>query len=1142
MKKVNLPGVAVFILCLFLHCFFSPVVQADESSIFTISTVKPNILFILDNSNSMDEDFYGNCVTSWRTGSRSVESRRSLINLVNTYSDQMRLGLMSFRLDSSSKYQLHNGEYFVSYDPRSYCPNPPAACADYCKTDDAGKRATCQTACVAQNASFDATYTKTNPNGQDAILNITPGPIRDRYCDLIYPKTQAIINPTDPTRYIYYKTPGTFYDGSNYGNAFCYSGGGYSTGDYPVTNNYGCYQVKTGTSDDGSGYSSYWFGGGFQPTDEDFALGFYNFGMRQDWQYSGRTWFANTSPGDGFLHVAVADNPSDNTQKNALLAKLTLNENDENAYMSCGNTGNPNNCDYIVNAGLTPTAGTFQSAVNYLQGGSSPIQYWCQKNFVVFVTDGLPSVNESGGADTAANLMPAVESKITALRTLTKTLGGTAYNFNIETYVLGMGLSAGAKTQLDRMAVAGNTAVNGHAYYADNPTQLATELNNILQDIVEKTYSFSTASVASNRVSGDNFLYEAAFDPKSGQSYWPGHVIKYALGTNGSVTGIDTNWCGTAGDAAACLASRGAGTRTMKTFKAGSFVDFTTANITQADLGVSTDADRVATIGYIRGDPAYKTDGLKLGDVFHSNPIHIGHPSLYYAAPGFSDFRSSSVVNNRPAIVVVGANDGQLHAFRSSDAYELWSILPTNLLPELNAIRTTTTHHYLLDGQISVVDADLGTETTPDWKSLLLIGEGRGGQAERWSSSPSCDLGFSSTYSTTYPYYCGYWAFDLTDTANPAVISSSVTSTGWTYPVIKPTAASAPYLGEPWSRITVGKVKTNNSPTDKGKWVAFVGGGYGSADCTGGSGCNTAEKKKGKGFYIIDLTDGSVLWSYTNSNDSNMVYSFPAHPGIVDYDSDGYIDTAYIGDLGGNMWRFKFCSQTDISANTCSTSIWTGAKLLNTTGAASDWSRPLYNYPSVTKDKAGSIWIFWATGDKSDPTNTTGTAGKVIGLKDNDRSATYTPSQLQDVTNASQQCDDVSKDGWFVSFTGNEKAISDITVFGGLVYFTTYVPSTSTNPCDVAGYSNIYAINYLTCGGMLDPTNSGTKVRSMFVSYGIASAPIVSIRPGGGLGVDLYITQSGGGGQNAGTVRVNFDPPTLANKTNMLFWRDLRLQ
>jgi len=41
------------------------------------------------------------------------------------------------------------------------------------------------------------------------------------------------------------------------------------------------------TSDvDGVGYSSYWFGGGFQPTDEDFALGFYNF-----WQEAGLAVF-----------------------------------------------------------------------------------------------------------------------------------------------------------------------------------------------------------------------------------------------------------------------------------------------------------------------------------------------------------------------------------------------------------------------------------------------------------------------------------------------------------------------------------------------------------------------------------------------------------------------------------------------------------------------------------------------------------------------------------------------------------------------------------------------------------------------------------------------------------------------------------
>ena len=106
----------------------------------------------------------------------------------------------------------------------------------------------------------------------------------------------------------------------------------------------------------------------------------------------------------GYLHVACDKNGSNDAQKNALLAKLVTNENDEAGYMSCNNTSNPNACSYVVNAGLTPTAGTFRSVVNYFKGEAdyqtstgytSPIKEWCQKNFVVYVTDGLPSVNET---------------------------------------------------------------------------------------------------------------------------------------------------------------------------------------------------------------------------------------------------------------------------------------------------------------------------------------------------------------------------------------------------------------------------------------------------------------------------------------------------------------------------------------------------------------------------------------------------------------------------------------------------------------------------------------------------------------------------------------------------------------------------
>jgi len=93
-------------------------------------------------------------------------------------------------MKKKKKRDSHNGEYFVSYEPKSYCPNPPAACADYCITNNSVSQTTCRTNCQAQNSSFDETYL-------DAIItaNATSSEPRTRYCNLIYPKTQAIITP-----------------------------------------------------------------------------------------------------------------------------------------------------------------------------------------------------------------------------------------------------------------------------------------------------------------------------------------------------------------------------------------------------------------------------------------------------------------------------------------------------------------------------------------------------------------------------------------------------------------------------------------------------------------------------------------------------------------------------------------------------------------------------------------------------------------------------------------------------------------------------------------------------------------------------------------------------------------------------------
>ncbi len=82
-----------------------------------------------------------------------------------------------------------------------------------------------------------------------------------------------------------------------------------------------------------------------------------------------------------------------------------------------------------------------------------------------------------------------------------------------------------------------------------------------------------------------------------------------------------------------------------------------------------------------------------------------------------------------------------------------------------------------------------------------------------------------------------------------------------------------------------------------------------------------------------------------------MNYSMPASPAIVDTDNDGFIDTAYIGDLGGNMWRFKFCRYGDMPDCGISgeTTNWSGGLFFD---SSSGNIRPIYTMPAVAKDNA----------------------------------------------------------------------------------------------------------------------------------------------------------------------------------------------
>jgi hypothetical protein len=82
-------------------------------------------------------------------------------------------------------------------------------------------------------------------------------------------------------------------------------------------------------------------------------------------------------------------------------------------------------------------------------------------------------------------------------------------------------------------------------------------------------------------------------------------------------------------------------------------------------------------------------------------------------------------------------------------------------------------------------------------------------------------------------------------------------------------------------------------------------------------------------------------------------------------------------------------------------------------------------------------------------------------------------------------------------------------------------------------------MNYLTGLGTIDPLDASNP-RSKNVGTGIASSPVISIDRTRNL-ADLYVTTSGGGGIGAVTSKA-FSPPMSPMMTNMLYWRDRRVQ
>ena len=203
-----------------------------------------------------------------------------------------------------------------------------------------------------------------------------------------------------------------------------------------------------------------------------------------------------------------------------------------------------------------------------------------------------------------------------------------------------------------------------------------------------------------------------------------------------------------------------------------------------------------------------------------------------------------------------------------------------------------------------------------------------------------------------------------------------------------------------------------------------------------------------------------------------------------------------------------------------------------------------------------------STGDRADPEET-GVVNRIYAIKNEwlgtGYFSTLTENDLVDVTDnlivlgdASQRAqtalDLANKKGWYIRLENlGEKMTSAVTVFDGVVYFTTYTPEATggpppADPCVAVsgrGEARLYAVDYKTGeaafewsdvyeeDGENNEVTKGKYDRTKIIGTSIASAPVIAVLRGG---PQIYIGVEGG---------VQKEDPNVTKVLETIYWRQM---
>jgi type IV pilus assembly protein PilY1 len=276
------------------------------------------------------------------------------------------------------------------------------------------------------------------------------------------------------------------------------------------------------------------------------------------------------------------------------------------------------------------------------------------------------------------------------------------------------------------------------------------------------------------------------------------------------------------------------------------------------------------------------------------------------------------------------------------------------------------------------------------------------------------------------------------------------------------TDTAIPRMGQTWSRPTVGRIRVLDAGAPKDKFVAIFGGGYDPtfrpgdtivlADQVCPPTCPARKATRGRSIYIVDIETGRILTKMSDGDDSGAgvtdLAPMPAPPAVVDFDDDGYLDLAYIGDVNGRMWRVDLTPDGTANrgvCNNCDTATQSvsgyrpfllyDASTLDGTTPSSQPNEPIFQDAAVIYVSGATrpaLGIAFGTGDRAELARTNTAVQRFYYVLDTGQATTLHETDLRNLTPSGEVStptgagSGADNDGISSTATLNEKTLSSV--------------------------------------------------------------------------------------------------------------------